>query len=80
MDTDDDADNRLPSERGLDPHSGAGPAGQGFRDGVRVIAEQRPRKRDVDEQGYSPRRKAITFCMSSQTIRFSSRFPSFLTR
>ena len=80
MDPNDEADNGLPPERSPGPGPGTGPAGQSLRDGVRVELKERPRKRDVDEQGYSPRRNAMTFCMSSQTIFFSSRFPSLRTR
>ncbi len=75
-----DADSGLPAERSPHPDARPNPSGQGRRDRVSIAAEERPRKRDVDEQGHFPPRKAITFCMSFQTIRLISRFPSLRTR
>ncbi len=79
MNADGDADGGLPAERS--PHPDARPNGRTKLPGCVSKLRRRGRGNATSTNRVILREgKAITFCMSFQTIRLISRFPSFRTR
>jgi len=76
---DDETGNRPLPQRSRDPLA-FGQAGKALGLEIRQTVEQGPRKNDVDEPAHVFARAARTCFMSSQTILFSSLFPSLRTR
>ena len=59
---------------------GLAAARQALGDGVEEGLVEGQGEDDPGEDGHFLPRRAMTFCMSSQTMRLSSRLPSFRTR
>ena len=76
----DEAGHRPPAERGEDATAGPDAGSEGFGDAVVEGPVDGNRENDLGEHGHFLPRSAITFCMSSQTWRLSSLFPSLRTR
>ncbi len=70
----------LPAEGGQDPAPRPGLVLEGRGDGVDEGLVERQGKDDADEGAHFLPRRAITFFMSSQTMRRISRLPSFRMR
>ncbi len=70
----------LSAERSADTASRPDLVIEAVRDGIEEGLAERQGKDDADVGAHFLPRRDITFCMSSQTMRRSSRFPSFLMR
>ncbi len=67
-------------ERGDDARARPGGGAEGLGNGVEEGLVEGQRKDDPGEHGHFLPSRTMTFCMSSQTMRLSSRLPSLRTR
>jgi hypothetical protein len=79
-DLDDEAVLPARPERRDDPRSRPGQGLLVLGHGIEKGLVERQGEDDAGEEGHFPPRSTMTFCMSSQTMRLSSRLPSLRTR